>query len=970
MDARRQLLQRLYVVCTHPLGPPEGYELDRDEFVALALDDLDYDVALLPVVDVDQQAVVAAVEWIRVSRKRAASDASDRESKQQKVEKTLSPEAAPGAAMDDTSVLPPALEPLEAADTVAEPAVEPVAERDIESTAEPVAPEAELAAEAAAPDAAAQLPATPPPTTAALVLLSPQPEASETSKPPSAEPAPSMAPAALQQLPTPLDPLALSESLVCLAPDQYPSLVLPKLEVSPLAELYYLTQTLPLLKLLPGLQKVLTLATYEKALLEGKIAVVYLRIEELKRMLRWSLRQPERFKDPLVFPPRGTQDVDHKSHWDRVVQEAQWLACDVREERKLRIAACHMMAQAVQEFWEYGIECCIKRAPIRYLEPEEAKDGVDVAADTPVEAPLSTVDAEGDVQMTIPDATEETSESLPEASAAPSPASSSPLSSPEDTPAVDVLLLTKVDDEPDALSGSELILAPATLALAPASVPRQPSSSPFRLYLSFDELNRVSRTLVDALPVWEPMAAAPGNAYSRMPLTAVLRLLAPLDEGDDGWHKVYVKERLPDPAAPPPGPLRGLFGSGSRRAPVLRPPQPPALKYLVLRTPTIWLPQDDKFLLYYVQEYQYNWNVIAAHMLQRPTVLYAANLERRTPWQCFERYIQLNDKFQFTDMKGVYAAAAQRWLEAAHSAQASTKCRILPLGVGNDSVQRGHRRLRWASMFDAIRKTMRKRESAPRPLAARRYVDLGTPRGPVPTPLELAKLKHEREKAPSDPYAIQALARMAPPLQGQRPELPQATKTPAALPPGVVPRSANKAGAPQPAPGMRPGVKPGARPTTPNGTPYTAEQLQYLKQYQRQRQLLQQQGQQPPPMTPAQVIQRAQQAARQGASSPTPTGSPAGRGLPPQLALSSAQVKAIVSQIQQQNPHMNNDQIRKLAEQCISQINSSRMRAYMAASGGAGAGAGTGSASAGSSAGAAPVLPVVGALQPPSEGSG
>ena len=63
-------------------------------------------------------------------------------------------------------------------------------------------------------------------------------------------------------------------------------------------------------------------------------------------------------------------------------------------------------------------------------------------------------------------------------------------------------------------------------------------------------------------------------------------------------------------------------------------------------------------------------------------------------------------------MKGVYAYHAQQWLEQAHRAQLTTKRRISPLGVGPESVQRGNRKLRWASMFDAMRKAMKKREIA------------------------------------------------------------------------------------------------------------------------------------------------------------------------------------------------------------------------------------------------------------------
>lgn len=87
----------------------------------------------------------------------------------------------------------------------------------------------------------------------------------------------------------------LDELEVITAPSQYPT---NPQTVSPLAELYYLTQTLPLIKLLPGCHKVLMTDNFELALAEGKIAVLYSRIEELKRQGKWSLRQPQKFYDP------------------------------------------------------------------------------------------------------------------------------------------------------------------------------------------------------------------------------------------------------------------------------------------------------------------------------------------------------------------------------------------------------------------------------------------------------------------------------------------------------------------------------------------------------------------------------------------------------------------------------------------------------------------------------------------------
>ena len=224
------------------------------------------------------------------------------------------------------------------------------------------------------------------------------------------------------------------------------------------------------------------------------------------------------------------------------------------------------------------------------------------------------------------------------------------------------------------------------------------------------------------------------------------------------WYKLVVKESTKRTKnTGPPEYQRGLFSiNAHRRFNFLKPPKPPLIKNIEYRLPTIWLPEDDKHLIHYVAEFCFNWEVISEHLLSPSATLkrYESNIERRTPWQCFERYIQLNEKFQFSDMKGMYAHHAQKWLEHAHGAQLTTKRRISPLGVGNESIQRGHRRLRWASMFDAMRKSMRKREIALAKLNKKRNevnsaTPTATPTGTptqkrptdrIPTPLELSKL--------------------------------------------------------------------------------------------------------------------------------------------------------------------------------------------------------------------------------------
>lgn len=194
------------------------------------------------------------------------------------------------------------------------------------------------------------------------------------------------------------------------------------------------------------------------------------------------------------------------------------------------------------------------------------------------------------------------------------------------------------------------------------------------------------------------------------------------------------------------GKRRGMF-YGNRRNHYLRPPTVPSLRYLRNRTPTIWLPEDDQELVKNINAYSYNWELISSQMIHRATRSYLSSIERRTPWQCFERFVQLNERFTFNDMKGPRAHNAQQWLIEAHKFQQRQNRRISPLGVGEESIQRGHKRLRWASMFEVMRKTIKKRENAPKPNKAQPRKPLDTKNMKIPTPAEMSQLKAQRDEA-------------------------------------------------------------------------------------------------------------------------------------------------------------------------------------------------------------------------------
>lgn len=749
---------------------------------------------------------------------------------------------------------------------------------------------------------------------------------------------------------------SLADLDIIIAPEHYPT---HPHAVSSLSELYYLTQTLPLIKLLPGSHKVLLSENFELALLEGKIAVLYSRIEELKRQGKWSLRQPRKFNDPFK---KGKTP-----HWDTVVMEGKWMATDFREASKFKKATCVMIAQAIHDYWTYGKEVCIKPRPIQYLsddvemtETGEEKDEADAKTDETTEdkpekntEEMTDEPAKVATEAITKESTKESNKETEEQSSDPAVQGkedtlpSSVIDEAQDTSvkeeASEVVKLPGhesegsslntgilVDNAPAGQQGEEdttsTTIDPQGLTEAAPEVPivEEPqgpmfipqkygdaisSGYPFRLNMDYSEVPRLEQSIFTHLPKFtgfdsdEVHHPKPPLTTRDSPMVPVSRLIHPFEE-DNMWYKLVVKEsaRNEKPTGPPEY-QKGLFNSNAhRRFNFLKPPKPPLIKNIEYRLPTIWLPEDDKHLIHYVAEFCFNWELISNHLLSPSSTLkrYESNIERRTPWQCFERYIQLNEKFQFSDMKGMYAHHAQKWLEHAHGAQLTTKRRISPLGVGNESIQRGHRRLRWASMFDAMRKSMRKREIALAKMNKKRNeansvstpsaTPVGTPpqKRPtdrIPTPLELSKLKFERDKSIHEAYVNQQATRSrmmaavaqqkkagasppsgetdpqtqallqgaaagaagprlaqvgpgAPPTAGQLRQVPPGGNSLQQQMPNLAPGQAQMQGQRAQVSNQQRGM-PVKRPTSPNGTPYTTEQIQQILMKRRQGQAAQ-----------------------------------------------------------------------------------------------------------------------------------
>lgn len=679
------------------------------------------------------------------------------------------------------------------------------------------------------------------------------------------------------------DSVEISKLLITLIPERKPHKVAA---ARSLTEMFYHQQTLQLPKLLLRAHKALNSDAFETSLVEGKVSVLFSRIEELKRKNAWSLRQPRKYVDPFLW--KGG-----KSHWDHLLGEAKWASTDMRQERRFHIAQCVMLAQGVLDYFTYGKVCCIKAAAPRILtdeeiakrlappepeEPEEPEEAVEASKTDDAEE-KATEKAETAEEQSIEDtekkpAGEKAEGTSVDAEDKVEEDSEKPETAPELKPeekakvADGAPVSTKMDTSDS--NDSDIMVDAQEHILPPPASPGyiQPEAiSNFKLHANFKDFSAVEASIMEQLHTYEPFGSKEkDHVIDREFYGHISALLAPPDEAPE-FDKLVFRERE-DYGKQGFSYQKGLFGP-YRRYNILRPPRPPPIRNIELRIPTIWLPQDDRHLIKYVTEFSFNWEIISAHLAPRPTRRYFSNIERRTPWQCFERYIQLNDRFQFSDMRGAYASAAKEWLEAAHKVQATTRRRISPLGVGQESIQRGHRRLRWASMLEAIRKLMRKRESVQRPPPLQRKPAAQTS-FETPTPEQLVKLKQERDRAVQAAYAHNGKNR-APPEQLQR--LAQ-------LHHKLQKRDGGSGDS-----------------KSSSGSAPTAEHF------------LAGEGSHAGSVSSSNSRPGSQSASR--AQSPVAAG--AATGAKPRISFTTAQVSAVISQIQARNPNLSKEQVTRLA---------------------------------------------------------
>ncbi|KAF4998126.1 hypothetical protein FGRMN_3373 [Fusarium graminum] len=549
----------------------------------------------------------------------------------------------------------------------------------------------------------------------------------------------------------------------------------------------------PIEKILYTANKTVTTPDANLAIQDHQACKVLRRVYHLQQHDKWSLRQPKRCPEP-TRPP---------SHWDVMLQEVKWMRTDFREERKWKRVVAKNLAYACAEWHESTPE---ERKLLQV--PAVIPPKKQIATDIPM------VDAEVDDQPT-----------------------------PDLVPSGDVESIDHLDD----------LLEDFPQTVAPSAI--------FNLHED-DVIFGLRRTaaadqLLEELPMfgtplqvpkfdltgpeWDPDAhwrrpALPLSKYveghmklvSDGPPRKRSRYNYQNEDSDDESEAGFVSsDQLPSLPLPPATDEVALFNPEMKHirdrlyvGHQFRPPSEypmPAQSFFECRSPSQWTISEDDELRSLVREHSYNWSLISS--ILTPRSIFNSGAERRTPWECFERWIALEGlpsdmaKTQYFKTYTGRIGAAQNVIAQQNQLIAQQ------VNQANGAVTPGRRRpastpvrverrrnQKHLTILDAMRKLAKKRETtaqkqqhtASQNAANKKASDPASQR-PTKTPREYSILRWERDQALAEKmaqYASRQEAQRRAALQARaQGQAAQVAGTPGVIQPGQNPAQAAAAAA-------------------------------------------------------------------------------------------------------------------------------------------------------------------------------
>ena len=426
---------------------------------------------------------------------------------------------------------------------------------------------------------------------------------------------------------------------------------------------------------------------------ERQACQVLNRIHELQSTHRWSLRQPERSVEP----------IRPATHRDVLLSQMKWMRTDFREERKWKMTSAKYLADTCA-YW--------------VASSKEERESLRVKI-RPVHARAKS----RSLSASTPD------------------------------------LVHSADDETSEATDDDSIREKDSPANAPAAI----FSLPPEMFIFGLSKSPVAEKLLLELPLYQPNAEIQDAALGitqLQPDAVWKKALVPTSRYVEGKIVPLLEEGPPRKRSrfdySQEESLRSSMGNMSNLAQVhfdrvvkpeqedvalfdpenkhirdrihashaFRPPSEynmPSQSFFESRQSSQWTPEEDRELRQIVREYAYNWSLISS-CLTTPS-MYHSQAERRTPWECFERWISLEGlpvemaKIQYFRAYHSRLQAAQRTVEAQQQA--------IQQAHGNNPAQLPMRRrttqpctverrktVKHIHLIDAMRKLAKKRETA------------------------------------------------------------------------------------------------------------------------------------------------------------------------------------------------------------------------------------------------------------------
>ena len=435
--------------------------------------------------------------------------------------------------------------------------------------------------------------------------------------------------------------------------------------------------------------KTLTTSDHYTDFNERQACSVLKRIHELQYNNRWSLRQVERSAEPKRS----------LTHWDVLLGQMKWMRTDFREERKWKHAAAKYTAYACATW----------------------------VASSPDDRKL--------LQIKV--------------RAVPARAASRSLSvsTPE--------LVHSVDDGASDATDDDFSRMDDTTGSAPAAIFSLPSD----MFVFGLSKSPVAEKLLLELPLYQPNTMVqdaalrvtdiePDSAWKK-PIVPVSKYaqgkMISLEEGPPRKRSRFDYQDSPSPhsysstltskdsenAFGPEQEDVALFDPENKHirdrihaGHAFRPPSEhnmPSQSFFECRQSSQWTQAEDDELKKFVKDFSYNWSLISS-CLSSPS-MFSSGAERRTPWECFERWISLEGlpvemaKINYFRTYHQRLQFAQKTVDAQHQAlqqQQGNNANQIPLRRRTTQPFTVERRknARHMHLIDAMRKLAKKRETA------------------------------------------------------------------------------------------------------------------------------------------------------------------------------------------------------------------------------------------------------------------